>query len=121
VWEDRNPDTGEVVCVPLTGGIEFGETGAEAVARELQEEIGATATRIDRLGTMEEVYDWGGEKRHELYLVYDVDVAEQAIYEVDEVPVVEPDGRRYVARWRPLDEFASARRLVPDGLLALID
>jgi len=30
VWEDLNPATGEVVAVPLAGGIEFGETG-EAV------------------------------------------------------------------------------------------
>jgi uncharacterized protein (DUF1330 family) len=121
VWEDRNPDTGEVVHVPLTGGIEFGETGAEAVARELQEETGATATRVEFLGAIEDVYDWGSEKRHELYLVYDVDVAEPELYEADEVPVVEPDGRRYVARWRSLDEFRGERRLAPDGLLAMID
>jgi uncharacterized protein (DUF1330 family)/ADP-ribose pyrophosphatase YjhB (NUDIX family) len=121
VWEDRNPDTEEVVCVPLTGGIEFGETGAEAVARELQEEIGATATRVEFIGAIEDVYDWGSEKRHELYLVYDVEVAEPQLYEADEVPVVEPDGRRYVARWRSLDEFRGERRLAPDGLLAMID
>jgi uncharacterized protein (DUF1330 family)/ADP-ribose pyrophosphatase YjhB (NUDIX family) len=121
VWEDRNPDTDEVVCVPLTGGIEFGEAGAEAVARELQEEIGATATRIDHLGAIEDVYEWGGQQRHELYLVYEVDVAEREIYEADEVAVVEPDGRRYVARWRPLDDFRGKQRLVPEGLLALID
>jgi uncharacterized protein (DUF1330 family)/8-oxo-dGTP pyrophosphatase MutT (NUDIX family) len=121
VWEDRNPKTRELVCVPLTGGIEFGERGAETIARELQEEIGATATRVDYLGALEDVYDWGAEKRHELYLVYDVEVAEQAIYEADAVAVVEPDGRRYVARWRSLDEFRDERRLVPDGLLALID
>jgi uncharacterized protein (DUF1330 family)/ADP-ribose pyrophosphatase YjhB (NUDIX family) len=121
VWEDRNPDTGELVSVPLTGGIEFGEPGADAIARELHEEIGATATRIDYLGALEDIYDWGAARRHELYLVYDVDVAEPEIYESDELTVVEPDGRRYVARWRPLHEFRGERRLVPDGLLALID
>jgi uncharacterized protein (DUF1330 family)/8-oxo-dGTP pyrophosphatase MutT (NUDIX family) len=121
VWEDRNPETGEVVCVPLAGGIEFGEPGAEAIARELQEEIGATATRLDYLGALEEIYDWGAEKRHELYLVYDVDVAEREVYEAEELTVVEPDGRRYVARWRSLDDFRGEKRLVPDGLLALID
>jgi uncharacterized protein (DUF1330 family)/8-oxo-dGTP pyrophosphatase MutT (NUDIX family) len=120
VWEDRNPETGEVVCVPLAGGIEFGEPGADAIARELQEEIGATATRLDYLGALEEIYDWGGERRHELYLVYDVDVAEQEVYEA-ELTVVEPDGRQYIARWCSLDEFRGEKRLVPDGLLALID
>ena len=121
VWEDRNPATGEVVCVPLAGGIEFGESGAEAVARELHEEIGATATRVDYLGTIEDIYDWDGRKRHELYLLYDVDLADRGVYETDELRVVEPDGTAYVARWRRLDEFRSSARLVPDGLLDLIE
>ncbi|MDQ3876645.1 MAG: NUDIX domain-containing protein, partial [Actinomycetota bacterium] len=118
---DHNPDTGEVVAVPLAGGIEFGETGAEAIARELQEEIGATVTRADYLGTIEDIFDWDGQKRHELYLLYDVDIAERAVYEAEEVPVVEPDGTSYVARWRSLRELDGATRLVPDGLLALIE
>jgi uncharacterized protein (DUF1330 family)/ADP-ribose pyrophosphatase YjhB (NUDIX family) len=121
VWEDRNPKTGELVSVPLTGGIEFGEPGAEAIARELHEEIGATATRVDFLGAIEDIYEWGPVKRHELYLVYDIDVAERQIYDAEELTVIEPDGRRYRALWRSLDELRGARRLVPDGLLALID
>jgi thiaminase (transcriptional activator TenA) len=121
VWDDHNPDTGEVVAVPLAGGIEFGETGEEATARELREEIGATVTRADYLGAIEDIFDWEGQKRHELYLLYDVDIAERAIYEAEEVPIVEPDGTSYVARWRSLGEFKGATRLVPDGLLDLIE
>ena len=121
VWDDHNPDTGEVVAVPLAGGIEFGEIGAEAIARELREEIGASVTRADYLGTIEDIFDWDGHKRHELYLVYDVDIAERAVYEADAVPVVEPDGTTYVARWRSLREFSGETRLVPGGLLDLIE
>ena len=121
VWEDHNPDTAEVVCVPLAGGIEFGESGAEAIARELREEIGATAVRVEYLGTIEDIYDWNGQKRHELYLLYDVELAERDVYAADEVPVVEPDGTRYVASWRALADFRRDARLVPDGLLKLIE
>jgi ADP-ribose pyrophosphatase YjhB (NUDIX family) len=120
VWDDHNPATGEVVAVPLAGGIEFGETGARAIARELHEEIGATPTRIRYLGLLEDIFDWAGETRHELYLVYDVDLSDRAVYEAEEVSVVEPDGTSYRARWRSLSEFSTSARLVPDGLLELI-
>jgi ADP-ribose pyrophosphatase YjhB (NUDIX family) len=122
VWEDHDPATGEVVALPLAGGIEFGETGEQAIARELEEEIGATATRIRRLGVLEDIFEWAGERRHELYLVYEVELADRGVYERDEVTVVEPDGESYLARWRPLSEFGSGgARLVPDGLLSLIE
>src|SRR4029453_9319147 len=56
VWDDYNPSTGERVAVPLAGGVEFGETGAEAIARELDEEIVATPTRVEFLGIFEEIF-----------------------------------------------------------------
>jgi thiaminase/transcriptional activator TenA len=121
VWDDHDSSTGEVVAVPLAGGIEFGETGEQALARELDEEIGATPTRIRYLGLLEDIFDWAGQKRHELYLIYDVDLADRAVYEAEQIEVVEPDGSRYPARWRSLSEFSSAARLVPDGLLDLIE
>jgi ADP-ribose pyrophosphatase YjhB (NUDIX family) len=120
VWDDYNPATGEVVSVPLAGGIEFGETGEQAIARELAEEIRATPTRIQFLGLLEDIFDWAEQQRHELYLVYDVDLADQTIYDAEQVEVLEPDGTTYPARWRSLPEFRSDARLVPDGLLDLI-
>lgn len=120
VWDDHDPTTGEVVAVPLAGGIEFGESGEAAIARELAEEIGASPTRTRYLGLLEDIFVWAGQRRHELYLVYDVDIADRAVYEAGEVQVVEPDGTSYPARWRPLSEFSTSARLVPDGLLELI-
>ena len=121
VWDDYNPANGEVVAVPLAGGIEFGETGEQAIVRELGEEIGATTTRIEYLGLIEDIYEWAGQKRHELYLVYEVALADDTVYDAAEVPVVEPDGTAYVARWRPLSHFRTGARLVPAGLLDLIE
>jgi 8-oxo-dGTP pyrophosphatase MutT (NUDIX family) len=120
VWDDHNPETGEVVRVPLAGGIEFGETGAEAIARELSEEIGATTTRVDFLGVLEDIFEWNGQKRHELYLIYDVDLADRHVYTSEEVVVDEGQGDVYRARWRPLSAFSDSARLVPDGLLDMI-
>lgn len=120
VWEDHDPATGNVVSVPLAGGIEFGETGAEAIARELHEEIGETAARVAFLGFFEDIFDWNGQRRHELWLVYDVELADDGLAALDEVVVHEDDGTTYVARWRRLGELDGPARLVPDGLLELI-
>ena len=120
VWDDYDPATGDVVCVPLAGGIEFGETGAEAIARELQEEIGQTPSRVAYLGLLEDIFDWNGRRRHELYLVFDVELADGALADLDEITVHEDDGATYLARWRPIEEFRTSARLVPEGLLDLI-
>jgi ADP-ribose pyrophosphatase YjhB (NUDIX family) len=120
VWDDHDPNSGRVVAVPLAGGIEFGETGEEAIVRELGEEIGASVTSARYLGLIEDIFEWAGQKRHELYLIYDVQLADETIYGSEEVDVVEPDGTAYRARWRPLSEFANTATLVPEGLFDLI-
>jgi ADP-ribose pyrophosphatase YjhB (NUDIX family) len=120
VWEDHDPATGDVVCVPLAGGIEFGETGAEAIARELQEEIGQIPARVVFLGFLEDIFDWNCRRRHELWLIYDVELAGDGLTGRDEVVVHEDDGTTYLARWRRLHEFHGPARLVPGGLLELI-
>jgi ADP-ribose pyrophosphatase YjhB (NUDIX family) len=119
VWDDLNPETGEVVAVPLAGGIEFGETGEEAIRRELVEEIGAVAGAVRYLGTLEDVFEWNGQARHEVHLVYEVELTDARITQLDHVEV-DDEGERYVARWRPLGEFRDGTRLVPTGLLGLI-
>jgi ADP-ribose pyrophosphatase YjhB (NUDIX family) len=121
VWEDYDPSSGEVVAVPLAGGIEFGETGEQAIARELGEEIGAIPRHIRFLGVIEDIFEWAGIKRHELYFIYQVDLQCQEVFEAEELTVTESDGTSYVARWRPLTEFRGSARLVPDGLLELVE
>jgi 8-oxo-dGTP pyrophosphatase MutT (NUDIX family) len=120
VWDDLDPSTGEVVAVPIAGGIEFGETSAEAVQREVEEELGCRPASCRFLGVLEDVFEWSGKKRHELWFVYDIDLSDRAPYEREQIVIVEPDGDAYAARWRELTEFDGGARLVPTGLLELI-
>jgi ADP-ribose pyrophosphatase YjhB (NUDIX family) len=121
VWQDHDPATGNVVYVPLAGGIEFGETGAEAITRELQEEIGQTPARVAFLGFFEDIFDWSGQRRHELWLVYEVELGGEGLAGGKDVVVHEDDGTSYVARWRRLNELRGSGRLAPEGLLELIE
>ena len=120
VWEDRDAASGEVVAVPLAGGVEFGETGEQAIRRELIEEIRAEAASVVYLGTLEDIFEWEGRRRHEVFLVYDVELADRSLYERAQLQVVEDDGETYPARWQPLSDFDGTRRLVPTGLRELI-
>jgi 8-oxo-dGTP pyrophosphatase MutT (NUDIX family) len=120
VWDDLDPSTGEVVAVPIAGGIEFGETSAEAVQREVEEELGCRPASFRFLGVLEDVFEWSGKRRHELWFVYDIELPDHSLQEREQIVIVEPDGDAYAARWRELSEFDGGTRLVPKGLLELI-
>ena len=67
-----------LLCLPkdrsysyLPGGhIEFGETGREALVREMKEETGLDATAGDLLGVVESSFVQKGEKHCEINLIY---------------------------------------------------
>jgi 8-oxo-dGTP pyrophosphatase MutT (NUDIX family) len=76
VYEGYDSVKDERFYRPLGGGIEFGELGAEAVAREVREELGATVSDVRFLGVLESVFTYAGEPGHELVLMYEVALAD---------------------------------------------
>ena len=71
-----------LLCLPkdrsyayLPGGhIEFGETGREALVREMKEETGLGATAGELLGVVESQFVQKGERHCEINLIYRMDV-----------------------------------------------
>ena len=74
-----------LLCLPkdrsysyLPGGhIEFGETGREALVREMKEETGLDATAGELLGVVESSFVQKGERHCEINLIYEMKIREQ--------------------------------------------
>ena len=121
VFEGRDPLKPETFYRPLGGGIEFGERGAEALAREMREEIGAEIANVRYLGTIENLFTHLGEPGHEICLMYEADLVDHTFYErraIEGLDAEEP----LLALWKPLTDFGPGRPpLYPDGLIEFME
>ena len=83
VARDYHPN-GESFYYPLGGGVEFGEHSEDALHREFDEELGVSLSNVREVGTYEEVFTTDGQKQHEVWRVYEANIAESWPYEADE-------------------------------------
>ncbi|PTY03600.1 hypothetical protein DB346_06950 [Verrucomicrobia bacterium LW23] len=107
----------------LGGGIEFGETGADALARELKEEIGAEISNIRYLFTVENIFTYEGELGHEIILFYDATFIDESIYEKEVIHGQEDGGEPIKAMWKSIDDFdrnTGGLILYPDEYVATL-
>lgn len=110
-------------CRPLGGEIEFGERGAEAIVREIREELGAEIEDVRRLGTLENLFTCEGEPGHEIVLVYDAVFANRSLYDCEILHGHEAGAavEAFTAEWKSLDELAVGYvRLVPEDLMTFL-
>ena len=107
---------------PLGGGIEFGERGATAAAREMEEELQTRVRDVRWLGMLENLFVLDGEQGHEIVLLYEADLEDEALYDRCPIWGQEDDGSPIRAVWKPMSDFTSGQsRLVPEGILAMLD
>lgn len=111
----------ELFYRPLGGGVEFGEHSADALKREIKEELGADITLPEFIGVLENhAFTFRGEPGHEIAFIYDAKFLEPAFYRMPEVPVDE-NGVACKAIWKPLSFFIRKEApLFPEGLLELL-
>lgn len=119
VLEGHDAVKGQTFYRPLGGGIEFGEPSEQALHREFREELGVELTGVERLGVVENVFEFEGRPGHEIDILYRADIADPAFYErADPGPILD-EGTP--VRWLPLrDVVAGDAVLYPTGLLDLI-
>lgn len=121
VFEGHDPHKGETFYRPLGGTIEFGERAADAVKRELSEEVGVTASDATLLTVIENIFDWQGHTAHEMVFVFEVTLADPERLRSVDLIAYEANGERINCMWKPLAEFRSGARLYPLGLLDALD
>jgi 8-oxo-dGTP pyrophosphatase MutT (NUDIX family) len=120
VSEAHDPSKGQNFFRPLGGGVQFGETSAHALARELREEIGAEIANLRCIGTIENIFTYLGEPGHEIVQVYDGTFLDRSLYGLASIPGVESNGRPFRAVWRELQSFTPEAPLYPAGLEELL-
>ncbi len=65
---------------PIGGGVELGEPAAEAIAREVREELGQEIAGIQQLGILENIFSYEGQPGHEIVFVFDAAFVDKSLY-----------------------------------------
>lgn len=120
VFEGYDSTKRQTFYRPLGGGIEFGETGAEAVVREMREEIKAEITDVKFMGSLENIFTGEGKLGHEIVLIYAARFVDETLYDRQNFDGAEDDGTAIRVLWQRLATFGSSCHLYPDGLLKLL-
>jgi ADP-ribose pyrophosphatase YjhB (NUDIX family) len=117
--EGYDPSTHESFLRPPGGGIEFGETGAAAVAREIREEIAAELANVRYVATLENIFTFDGKRGHEICLIYVARLLDPALTRRERIIGHETGGAEIPMRWAPLATL-DALPIYPAGVLDLI-
>lgn len=120
VFEGSDPARDLVFYRPLGGGIEFGEYGHQALAREMREEIGAEVTDVRYLGLIENIFDFRGKQGHEIALLYEGRFTDPSFYGQEAFASAQDNGVAIKVLWKPLADFENGDLLVPGQLLRLL-
>lgn len=120
VFEGHDPIRGITFYRPLGGGVEFGEYGHQALAREMREELGAEVTDVRCLGTIQSLFTHLGKQSHEIVLLYEARFVDPACYGPDAFADAQDNGTPIAVAWKPLADFENGAFLVPIELMDLL-
>ena len=113
--------SGEFYYRPLGGGIEFYETGEDAVRRELHEEIEADLINVHYMGLLENLFTTEEGRGHQICLMYTAQFAEDTRNQTDYFVEGWEGESPLKAMWKPISMFRSGESpLYPNGLIDLL-
>lgn len=94
----------------LGGGVDFHENSEIALKREFLEEIEAKITFSKYLCKIENIFEFEGEKKHEILLVYEIELPEE-FYKKDEM-VQNENGAIGKALWVNKNDFLNGDKIL---------
>lgn len=101
-----DPSKDEIYFRPIGGGIEFGETSTQAIAREVFEEIQQQIRKSRLLGVLENLFTFDGQQSHEIVFVYEAEFIDPHIYKQHHIQGCETNGHTYIAQWLSREQIA---------------
>jgi ADP-ribose pyrophosphatase YjhB (NUDIX family) len=110
----------ESFCRLLGGGINFGETGEQALKREFHEELKTDLENIKYLTTLENIFTYQGDSGHEIVLVFEANLVDKSIYQKDNLQILDSH-EGGMATWKKISDFKNKKLILyPTGSLQFI-
>jgi ADP-ribose pyrophosphatase YjhB (NUDIX family) len=102
---------------PPGGGVNFMELAADALKREIREELGCDLRIEVAPEVFENLYMHHEAKGHEIVFAYEILLLDRKIHARDRFGIKENEGRAHFAEWVEIDRFLTGRdTLYPAGL-----
>ena len=94
----------------LGGTVEFGETGEQAVVREIKEELGSGLLDVVRLDIIQNIFSYDGEDRHQVIFLFEGTLSEETLYKKNVIQILDvPESQ---AVWLPIEEVLSGEAIL---------
>jgi len=93
----------EAFLRPFGGHVEFGETGEEAIRREIKEETGAELTDVRLLEVKENLFTYHSEPAHEIIFFYEGKITDESVLSKQTFSFTD-GGRTIEAGWFSKDD-----------------
>jgi ADP-ribose pyrophosphatase YjhB (NUDIX family) len=85
-------DDGVIFYRLIGGGVEFCETSADALHREVKEELNTSIRDIELLDVVENIFEYKGEKGHQVMFLYHGKIDDQDTFALESFPILDAPG-----------------------------
>ncbi len=107
--EKKNEHFGRLVG----GGVEFGESGEDAVRREIKEELNSELENLEFIKVVENIFSYNGDHGHQIIFLFKGELSDKSLYAKEKIPVI--DTKSYDAVWLPLQDIMDGKiKLYPE-------